>query len=207
MTSLGRQLGEWAQWSRQADSGEDGWETMFPGWRELAKECQRAMLSPNALDQVDHIAECWRISEEAEEMAEFARKHVSALATMLVELCRACHPDVRWQAIDVIGDTTIGFEATFRAAFIDPDPYVRQRAFLAFARHRLVDHEMLKRVLSDPGPYVRRVAWELAHRTGRAEEVAFVRQAMETDKSEVVRLAVTRPMDWLTAAPSGPQGE
>lgn len=191
MSELSEWLQRWAAWSGGADRAENGWQSDFPEWDVLLGACKRAMMSENSLSQLEDIARCWALSEEDEELAEYARSRLNSVAQIVAALSSHPDPDVRWQAIDVIGDSDDGWAAdVLRRGFTDEESYVRQRSFLAFARRRSVDMALIDAVLRDESPHVRRVAWELALKTNDATVLETVRRRMTQDSSSVVRDAV-----------------
>lgn len=105
---------------------------------------------------------CWRISEEGEDMADFAKDHVEDCWPVLVELIDSKSAEVRWQVFSVL--PTGGHKAgeLLRKGLNDSDSYCRRRALIALAYlhpNDLVDLKM--RLMQDSDPYVRRVAEEL----------------------------------------------
>jgi HEAT repeat protein len=79
---------------------------------------------------------CWAISEEGEELADYAKGHVEQCREALRRLATSTHRDVRWQVYSVLGVAGHRPEAErlLRAGLDDPDPYCRRRALLALAR-------------------------------------------------------------------------
>jgi len=156
-------------WAATADRSEAGWQTDFPGWPSLAAACKQAMTTPHpSEDLVDDVGLCWSLSEEAEELADFARDALPATREIVTLLTRHKNPATRWQAYDVLGDLTDdAAAAALREGLRDPDPYVRRRAFLAYGRHPpRITLDLIEAMRNDEDPYIRRAAQELAQRSG-----------------------------------------
>jgi len=130
------------------------------------------------------------MSEESEELSEFARTHLPHAEGLVARLAESAHEDVRWQAVDVLGDATTALAGdVLRRAFRDSAPYVRQRAYLAFARHRRTTPEMVERILADAAPYVRSLALVVADATRDSGVIDAARRRMLHDSVDVVRAA------------------
>lgn len=181
----------WKHWATTADTSEEGWQTDFPGWMELADACKRSMLSPHhSSETLQGIDFCWQIAEESEEFADFARAHLPALRDLVIALTSSASPVVRWQAYDILGTLSDAMDAVRRGTQ-DPDPYVRRRALIAYASDPTrIDDDLLSAVLADTDAYVRRCAWDLARRSRTQTLIERARSALAADDDEIVREVV-----------------
>jgi len=155
---------DWELWSETADKTENGWQSDYPKWPELMKAAIEAMSRASAsAEQFSDVEFCWTISEESEEMADYARLHVDSLWDLLMRLARSTHPEVRWQVYSALAFAGPKAEACLRTGLDDPDSYCRRRAILSLARVRPKDaKEIAQRFESDRDPYIQRAALELA---------------------------------------------
>lgn len=133
---------DWEHWAATADRSEDGWQSDFPAWNELMESATAAMADSIASQERRRCLElCWAISEEGEELADYAREHVDECMAVLNYLARSPNPSVRWQVYDVLSLGGERAEQLLRDALDDPDPYSRRRAILALTRLRPKDAE------------------------------------------------------------------
>ncbi len=165
MTSPLRDLcRRWQEWAAGADKPEDGWQSDFPAWNELM-EAAIAVMARGSLsdDELSDIELCWAISEETENLADYAREHLDQCWDTLRRLARSDDPAVRWQVYDVLGSAGRRADDLLRRAIEDPDPYSRRRAILSLARIHPPDAKRLaQRFAHDDDPYIRTAALELA---------------------------------------------
>jgi hypothetical protein len=153
----------WQRWADTADTTENGWESDFPGWPQLMAGAKSAMQNPAALEETFSDLElCWEISEESEELSEFARAHLVNCWRCVEQLATSQRPTVRWQAYDVASFAGQAGERMLRNALQDTDSYCLRRALLGLARLSPKDAQSIARpFLSHSDPYVVRAAQEL----------------------------------------------
>ena len=141
-------------------------------------------------EQLAILERCWAISEEGEDLKEFAGSHLEDCWAVVVALARSPDPLVRWQAIDAAAGAPGKAGTLLRKALGDVDSYVKRKAISGLARLRPDDaKELLVPLLVDPDPYIRLAAIDLA---SVSEDLRFVRETLETlarDKAEFVRNA------------------
>ncbi len=77
----------WEQWAVSADTSEDGWQSEYPRWGELMIAARSAMAMPDSADEhFSDIEFCWAISEETEDLADYARDNVAQCWDLLQRL-------------------------------------------------------------------------------------------------------------------------
>ncbi len=116
--------------------------------------------SPSDLKLVE---QCWAISEEGEDLADYARDHIEECWVALTSLSTSTDATVRWQVYAVLGSAGSRAEGILRKGTEDTDAYCRRRALLSLAAIRPDDLEQLLGIsLQDEDAYVRQVATEIA---------------------------------------------
>lgn len=128
---------DWDCWASGADKSENGWQSYYPRWGDLMSAAIAAMIQPAVSDEgFRDIEWCWAISEEDEELADYAKGHFEQCWEVLHRLAESVHRDVRWQVYSVLGVAGHRPEAErlLRSGLDDPDRYCRRRALLALAR-------------------------------------------------------------------------
>jgi hypothetical protein len=150
----------WQEWAFSADQSEDGWQSDFPHWSELMSAACAAMIDDEARQTFfPQIELCWRISEETEDMADFAKEHVQDCWPVLVRLVHSEFPEVRWQVFAVLASGGRQAETLLRAGLNDPNTYCRRRALIALGQFGPKDALELKtRFLQDSDPGMRQAA-------------------------------------------------
>jgi hypothetical protein len=109
--------------------------------------------------ELNDLEVCWSISEESEELADYAREHAAATWETLVRLAKSELPQVRWQVYDALSSSGERADEILRAALDDPDAYARRRAILSLARIRPGDAVSLaERFEHSDDPYIRSAA-------------------------------------------------
>ncbi len=154
---------EWKKWSIRADKSEDGWQSAFPEWIDLMNIAQQYMIK-NSLSELDlkGIEFCWSISEETEDLAEYAEINIDKCWKVLGLLKDSGDKDVRWQVYSVFGKAGIKAERFLREGLKDPNAYCRRRALLSLAKHRPKDAEDLgEKFMNDSDPYIRQASIEM----------------------------------------------
>jgi HEAT repeat protein len=155
---------QWENWAKTASQDEDGWQADFPAWDQLIQAAIRAMQHDTfTAESLKDVERCWAISEEGEDLADFARQHLDACWPVLQQLVHSPNASVRWQVYDVLGDAGPRAEPLLRAGLEDPDSYAKRRAILALARLHPADAGRLAtRFADDADPYIRLAASTLS---------------------------------------------
>lgn len=182
----------WMTWADGADKTENGWESDFPGWSALMDAAQNAVTQPFISDQeLRDIEFCWAISQETEDLADYAREHIDQCWAILQKLTRAMSSDVRWQVYSVLSFAGQRAEYLLRAGLEDPDPYCRGRALLGLARLQPANaRQLAESYINDPDPYMRLAGIEMARAANDAEFIHTIRKRLLKDESEHVRKAI-----------------
>ena len=182
---------EWEEWAASAPKGEAGWQEFFPRWPLLLDSAQKTMMS-GVRDKVtlNLLEKCWAISEESEELAEFARDHIGECIDVVAQLADSELLDVRWQAYSVLSSAGDTGDAILRRSLDDPDLYCRRRAYLAIAEMRPADAFALAgRIINDEDPYMRLAAVELLRSCGDSKLIADAKAQLVVDRDPFVRQA------------------
>lgn len=163
MKTLHELIRQWQQWARTADRTEEGWQSDFPAWEELMDAAIRIMTKSDLSErELNDLELCWSISEESEELADYARAHAATTWETLVRLAKSDLPEVRWQVYDALSFSGDRAGEILRAALDDPDMYARRRAILSLAQIRPTDADSLaKRFEHSDDPYIRSAAQQL----------------------------------------------
>lgn len=161
--TLSDQCQDWQRWAADADDTEEGWQSDYPAWRDLMNAAAAAMTgSPVTGEAIKDIELCWAISEETEDMADFARENIEECWQTLSLLAQSSVPQVRWQVYSVLGLAGGKAEDLLRAGLEDPDAYCRRQAILSLARLSPADaRELADRFAQDPDPYIRQASAQL----------------------------------------------
>lgn len=167
--TLNSLIDQWKDWSGGADKSESGWQACFPRWEELVGEASRLMESVDLDEESIKLIEfSWQISEEDEDLLDFAKENINSCWTTLVRLCASNLPAVRWQVYEALGFSGLRGTAYLRTALEDKDPYCRRRAILALAHIGPSDSDLIsERFLKDPDPYIRKAAVVLRESSGK----------------------------------------
>ena len=134
VTELVELCEQWQEWASAADQSEDGWQSDFPRWSALISAACSEMTDPQ--DQqtfLPQIELCWRISEETEDMADFAKEQIEDCWPVLVLLAQSEFAEVRWQVYSVLPLFGSNVEPLLRVALNDPDAYCKRRALMSLA--------------------------------------------------------------------------
>jgi HEAT repeat protein len=169
---------DWKDWAKTAETSEDGWQSVFPQWEELMEAAKSVMIkSPKDPDILSDIEFCWSISEETEDLADFAKEHIRDCMNILEFLSVSKFKDVRWQVYSVIWIAGSETEGILRRGLNDPDSYCRRRALLSIARLKPSDSkELALKFINDHDPYMRQASIELLH---SIKDIAFIKKAKE----------------------------
>jgi len=153
-------LNDWEEWSNTADKSEDGWQGYFPNWEELIAIASEVSTYPDLSDdQFQMIEKCWEISEEGEDLNDYAKTHLTECWTTLVKLANSRFPEVRWQIYEALSEAEGKGESLLRAGLEDSDAYCKRRAILSLAKFPPTDFkEISERFFEDSDPYIRQAA-------------------------------------------------
>jgi hypothetical protein len=152
---------EWKDWSAAADQSENGWQSDFYNWKPLMEMAVAAMTDPfsHSVQTEKNIEFCWNISEETEDLADYASDHIKECMPILRTLCLSSYPTVRWQVYSVLSKAGEEGEELLRRGLNDPDPYCRRRALSSLALlHPKDAKEIANRFKNDNDPYIRQAA-------------------------------------------------
>lgn len=175
---------EWDDWSQTADRSEDGWQSDFPGWNELISLAERRMADEPTPEEIEIIARCWEISEETEELLDFAKNNTSKCWRTIEALVKEGGASARWQAYVAAAAGGTLAESLLRNALNDPDPYARRRGALALARLKPTDsRHIAETLLIDEDPYLRQAAIDFVLAT---QDNGFRRLAYEKLANDAV---------------------
>lgn len=163
VNNLADLINRWKEWAKSANASEDGWQALFPEWQALVDAAlstmKRSELSGQELEDVEFV---WLISEEDEDMADQAKKHLNRYWPVIVRLAGSSHSEVRWQIYEVLSHAGKKAELLLRAGLKDQNSYARRRALLGLARLKPSDaFEIGKSFAGDPDPYIQQAAKEL----------------------------------------------
>ncbi len=146
ISRLRHHLAAFDAWVPTADRRNDGWQSDYPGFGELVDAAAAAMralasdpagLAAATAADLGLIARVWSLSEEAESMPYEIRQldaaERAALGPLIVRLYEIGDHDTRWQIASIAGHIPTLGPTFLRRAVEDPDAYVRQRAWNAWA--------------------------------------------------------------------------
>jgi hypothetical protein len=153
----------WREWEKEADRSEDGWQSSFIYWTDLMNAAKSIMLKNEATSQaLNELEFCWSISEETEDLVDFAIEHAEKVWNILEKLANSKDKNVRWQIYYVFGEAGDKGESYLRDGIKDPDPYCRRRALLALAKLEPKDADQIaERFVADEDPYLRQASIEM----------------------------------------------
>lgn len=159
-------LAKWQQWSRTADQSEDGWQACFPEWESLMTAAALLMAYSDLTDEEVQLVEtCWQMSEEDEDLADYAKANLASCWPTLTRLIASHFPEVRWQVYEVLGEGGNKAESWLRRGLDDENAYCRRRALLGMAKVAPQDAKTIAgRFVNDLDPYIRQIASELMGR-------------------------------------------
>ena len=108
-----------------------------------------------------HIELCWKISEETEDMADFAKEHVEECWPVLVLLAQSTCAAVALASLFGAPFVWAQCQQLLRTALNDTDAYCKRRALLSLASLSPRDSMKLKACfIQDNDPYIRQAAEE-----------------------------------------------
>ena len=116
-------------------------------------------------EDIQILETCWQMSEEDEDLADYAKTNLASCWQTLIRLIASRLPEVRWQVYDVLGEGGNKAERWLRQGLDDENSYCRRRAILSVAKVAPQDAKTIAaRFVNDPDPYIRQVASELVGR-------------------------------------------
>jgi hypothetical protein len=184
---------EWERWAASVPESEmdTGWQVGFPRWPELLEVAEKTMMRPlRDKETVNLLEKCWEINECCEDLADFAREHISDCLDLVAELATSNLRDVRWQAYYALSNAGAAGEAILRRSLNDTDSYCRRRAYLALAEMHPPDaFQLAGEIISDEDPYMRIAAVELLRTCGDATSIAEAKAQLLVDPNQFVRRA------------------
>jgi hypothetical protein len=135
-SDLQRLLEEWHEWAKSGDRDENGWESDFPAWPALLRAAHAVMTSGADLDaeSIAMLDECWSISEEDEEILQYAVQHIHRCWPTIQALASSAHPASRWQAYEAASRDPPRGESILRKGLGDPDLYAVSSRFSGSVR-------------------------------------------------------------------------
>lgn len=160
MSALETGLMNWKSWASRADQRENGWESDYPEWQKLMDLARTAMTDPQLpRTELDTLDSCWAISEETEDLLEFAKANLDRCWFRLPQLCGSLRPETRWQVYEVLGEAGSRAESLLRQGLSDTDAYCRRRAAISLARLHPADSlQIHSQLANDADPNMRQVA-------------------------------------------------
>jgi HEAT repeat protein len=191
METLKDHYKNWQKWVTHADKSEAGWQSDYPAWANLMATAISSMTKrPLALDSISYIDQYWAISEETEDLADYAKDHIAACWEILHHLAKSENPDTRWQVYEVLGHAGPKAESLLRVGLSDPDSYCRRRALLSLARLQPDDaSQIAEKFVHDSDPYIRLASIEMVRVSEDAELIRRVKRLLLQDAVEFVRKA------------------
>jgi hypothetical protein len=153
----------WREWAKEADRSEDGWQSSFTYWVDLMDAAKRVMLKDELTSQeINELEFCWSISEETEDLVDFAIEQAKNVWKILEMLTKSKDKDVRWQIYFVLGEVGGKSESLLRDGLKDHDTYCRRRALLALAKLEPKDADQIaEKFVDDEDPYLRQASIEM----------------------------------------------
>ena len=189
-------LGQFHEWSKTADRSHDGWPSEFPGWSDLI-QVAKSLITSTVTDPstVTALCEAFSLSEEDEELLDFARENVAICLPMLEELTHCERRECRWQAYAALSGGGDRAQRVLRSGLHDVDTYVRRRAIQSLAAHKPVDAcELADALIQDNDPYLRLAAIDLVVVCRDSAFKARALTRLANDSEEFVRKAASRAL-------------
>jgi hypothetical protein len=164
-TTLHELCKDWQNWAVTADRSEDGWQSDYPQWDNLMYAAKAAMLKPSlSVEDLQDIELCWTISDETEDLAEYAIEHLDQCWEVLNHLAQSSYLEVRWQVFYVLSFAGRKAEPLLRRGLADPNPYCKRRAFLSLVALQPDDaKELAEQFMQDEDVHIRNAAAGLMH--------------------------------------------
>ncbi|MFO1372494.1 MAG: HEAT repeat domain-containing protein [Candidatus Competibacteraceae bacterium] len=189
---LDKYVREWKSWSKGASRMENGWQSDFTNWEDLIYYAKSAMTQePDAAD-LENIEFCWYISEESEELADFAIDYMDKVWQVIEFLAQSQFVEVRIQVYKVLGEAGPRAEKILRHGLHDSDSYCRRIAILSLSKLSVPDSgELALSFVYDVDPYTRQASLQLAKAANNPKLESQVREILLKDKVEHVRNAAS----------------
>lgn len=193
-SGIGRLYDDWEEWAETADQSEDGWEVDYPRWRLLMDAAiQKMTLQSPSQEDVRYIDKCWAISNEGEDLADYARANVEQCWTVLCLLTESKREDTRWQVYDALSCAGRKAETLLRKGLSDPDDYCKRRALLSLARLSPKDaKEIADRFSRHEDPYIRQASIWMAAASKDAAFIDLFTRRLADDPAWHVRKAALK---------------
>lgn len=197
MNSLRDIIKEWNNWAADAEKSEESWQSDYPSWDKLIQVAILSMLNfTGNTDDLKSIEFCWKISEETEDMADFAKHHITECWMVLESLAVSPYSEVRWQVYDVLGFNGDEAQNLLRVGLTDEDSYCRRRAVLSLSRFHLDDaQDIAEKLIQDKDPYIRQSAVEVVRNSKDKELIHKVKTKLQNDSDNHVREAAQKLED------------
>lgn len=173
--SLPELLRAWEEWAERVPRAVDGWESGFPRWEDLMSATVSTMKTGTMTSKMlDGIERCWAISEETEDLADFAKDNVTTSLPYLCFLAGSESPAVRWQVYEALSTAGKSGEPLLRRGLKDVDAYARRRAILSLATLRPSDaRDLAEAYMQSDDPYIRLAAVSMV---AVSDDVAFIEE-------------------------------
>ncbi|MBI1925688.1 HEAT repeat domain-containing protein [Candidatus Poribacteria bacterium] len=191
METLKERYRDWEKWAATADTSEDGWQSYYPAWGDLMYAAISAMTQQSpSLEDIEYIEKCWAISEETEDLGDYAKDHIEPCWGILRHLVKSVYPEVRWQVYSVLGFAGPKAESLLRRGLQDSDNYCKRRAILSLARLQPKDARLIADPLvRDTDPYIRQASIEIARVSKDPELMNRIKELLLRDAVAYVREA------------------
>ena len=151
------------------------------------------MLAPAAEQELGRLAELWAASDEAEELCDFAKDHVTQCLPALRALSDSSLAACRRQVYEAAASAGAPGEDILRKGLGDADPYSKRRAILALARLSPPDSRQLaESFMNDDDPYIRQAAIDLIAVCGDHDFRSKALATLQVDLAQQVRESALR---------------
>lgn len=156
-------LDDWLKWAESSAKDHDSWESDYPRWTALVQACCAVMRQDPLPDSAVLLVEaCWFLSEETEDMSEWASTNLDQCVAAIDRLARSTYRDVRRQVYVALYRWPAQGLPVLRQALSDPDAQCRLSAVEGLIHICPQDHAALAlKIIDDPDKFVRELAVEL----------------------------------------------
>lgn len=163
ISSLQKYCSDWKKWAKTANRSLEGWQSDYQKWELLMNAAKRAMTNPDISgDELRLLEFCWAISEETEDLADYAKDNIDQCWEILSKLLESEDKDVRWQVYATLSVAGHKAEDILKKGLNDVDPYCRRRALISLAYVVPNDaKEIAEKFIYDDDPYIRQAAIEM----------------------------------------------
>ncbi len=179
---------EWKNWSENADKSEEGWQSNFPKWDKLMSIAEKTMLTSNISEEIiEGLELCWLISEETEDLCDFAKDNILECYSVLEQLLKSKFGEVRWQVYSAISFAGNRSEKHLRAGLKDSDNYCKRRAILSLAKLKPHDSkELTEKFIKNSDQYIRCAAIEMAFSSDDIDFIKKIKLILLNDENKYV---------------------